>query len=447
MFETMIHSPINFVDRSMRETLFIMLLLMTKQDNKNSASLSHKIITKALIINYLSDLLCPDEIDKHSFCDLVTILFGILLHTQHNSTKAFHETIPGSRETSNLNKSLHAQKERIHNLHLSTILSCILWCRQCSDIRPGTPVYLSLDETFIEKSKKQKSLRQVYYCGNKKKYGFYLVAAHIQIGKYHFPGGYFVHYPKETTKQQLALELVSRLKGPLSSFTQVTVLSDSAYAEKMLMSYVIHECKWTWIGAVKRNRKADGKSVSQRFKYMSNEKYESVGMYKRRFLATSFKGFLSESSQSGLFVVTKTRKKSYTPVSWRYYYCSNPSLTVHEVLRQYEHRWRIENDFWTLKEHLSMDDFRYRDEETVETYLNLVFLTYIWICHSKNVAVKRKAKQDIFYGVCDMLVHLRTQIRSFLNEHGTKSLEVLFSEFIREHSRKRETKQIYETAA
>ncbi len=292
---------------------------------------TRKIITKTLVTNFLVDLLRPFDVDKWIFRDLVTLMFGIMIPTPHNSTRSFHNAIPGSTDTSNLNKRLHSHGALFQELSLAAIISTIVWCAGQKDVYSNTPVFISIDETFLEKSGKQKSIPYAYYCGHKKKHGFYLVVAHVQIGKYHTTGGFYIHDRRGKTKQELALDLLKMLHPHLSTFKRVTVLTDSAYPEKHLMTYVIRQCKWTWIGAIKSNRKADGKSAKNRFKFMCNRHYQTVSMYKRKFLAVGYRGSLSDPSHTGLFITTKTKKKSYTPVSWRYYYCSDPNLTVQEV--------------------------------------------------------------------------------------------------------------------
>ena len=395
-----------------------------------------KIIKKSLIINYLIELLTPDQVDKTAFRDLVSFMLGILLTTPHNSTLSFSKTVLGAGDASNLNKSLHAYADLYQQVHLFSIIQAIIWCTGFKEVRPGTPVYVSVDEVFLPKSKKQKSLPYVYYCAYKKQWGFYLVVAHVQIGKYHLSAGFRIYNPKnEKSKQTLALELVNFLAPHLKQFCKVTFLADSAYAEKNLMRYVIEGCCWTWISGIKQNRLSDGKSVRRRFKYLSNSHYQSVCMYKRKFVASSYVGHLKDFSEVGLFVVTKTKKRTSTPVSWRYYYCSDQSLSVQEVLRLYENRWRIENDFWTLKEHLAIDDFRYRDESAVQTYLSLVFLVYNWICHEKNASVRRMKQSEIGYGCGPTIVRLRSWIGAFFHMFGTDGLRILQEEFRTARSR------------
>ena len=407
---------------------------------KDKTPSSEKLIIKALIDNFFTEILNTFEMKKRAIRDLIVFIFGIILYTQHNSSHSFYNAVPGSPEPSNLNKSLHEFSDIYQSIYLHAVSSAIMWYLSLKDVYTGTPIYISIDDTFIEKSGKQKSLKNVKYCGHKKKHGFYIVAIHIQIGKYHLHGGFRIYQWGGRTKHKLALDLLKEIQPLLSGGNNVTVLADSWYAEKKLMKYVINKCGWTWISGIKCNRKLDGKSVTQRFKYICNEKYINVSMYKRDFLATGLIGQLNDFSESGLFLASKTKKKSYARTSWRYYYCSNSKLSVQEVLKRYENRWRIENDFWTLKENLAISDFRYRDEKVVETYLSLVFLVYTWICHLKNMASVRLKKASVSYGVCDMLVEMRRVIQSFLSEHGSGGLDVLLKEFMERQSQKEHPK-------
>lgn len=400
------------------------------QKNKNTLP-TPNIISKHVYDNFLFFFTWGIYLPcKTAYSHLLIFLFGILLPTQQNSTRTFSKLIPGSPDVSNLNKSLHQYGSLYQDMYHKSIHTALSWCLSRPEVYPGTPIMISIDETFIEKDKEQKSLPFVYYCGHKKRYGFYVVVIHIQIGKYHYHGGYRLYDPKRPeTKQTLALEMLRDLYSLFQGYTQVTVLTDSAYPEEKLMKYVIASCGWRWVGAIKRNRCMDKKSVQTRFRYISNQRYRFCTMYKRRYLSTSLQGHLSKFSEPGLFIVTKTKKMKSTPTSWRYYYCSDLSMTVQEVLSLYENRWRIENDFWTLKEPLSMSKFRYRKPEAVKTYLSLVFLTYNWLNHCKNQEMIRVKQKNVPYGVGDMLVKIRSTIQSYFVHGKAGSISNLVDEF------------------
>ena len=383
------------------------------------------------MINYLVQTFTEDiEPDQTTrFYHLIVMMFGTLYPTRSNSCREIGATIPGSPDGSNLNDSLRNHPEFYEVIFLSVLYSSIIWMVQKS--KPGTPIYLSLDDTFIPKSRKQKSLAFAYYCGHKKGHGFYVVAGHLQIGKYHLPLGFRIYYPKSgVSKQTLAIKILQEVAPMLTGFHKITVLTDSGYADQALMKYVNDELGWSWLSGIKCNRCLSGKAVEACFRYISNGEYIPLLLYKRHFLVTSLIGFLNGFKESGLFIASKT-KKSYKPVSWRYYYSSDTSLTVREALERYSNRWRIENDFWTLKEQLNMNEFVFHKEDVVKAYLHVVYTTYMWVCHTKNEQVCRKRSSTIPYGTGEIITELRNQLKEHFFQHGEQSIQVILEEFMK----------------
>ena len=73
-------------------------------------------------------------------------------------------------------------------------------------------IKISIDDTFISKSNKQKSLDLVYFNGKEKHNGIQIVFLHIQVGKYHCLYGFKIYDPNgNKTKIELTKELIDEL--------------------------------------------------------------------------------------------------------------------------------------------------------------------------------------------------------------------------------------------
>ena len=102
--------------------------------------------------------------------------------------------------------------------------------------------------------------------GHKKITGIQTVFVHVQIGKYHLLYDYRLYNPNiQVSKHDLAKEMIVELKALLKNFKNITVLTDSWYAEVSLMKYVTENCKWDWISAIKSNRTIDDEQVKSKF--------------------------------------------------------------------------------------------------------------------------------------------------------------------------------------
>ena len=148
-------------------------------------------------------------------------------------------------------------------------------------------------------------------------------------------------------------------------------------------------------------------------------------------MTTSNKGHLKNFENEGLFIITK---KKTTHVSRRYFYSSNSSITTQKALESYSHRWQIENDFWTLKEHLGIQDFRFQNLNTVEAYLSVVLLTFNFLCKIKNLESYRINSIKVKTGVCDVLAKFRFRLKEFIFENNEDSINILLNEFMRQRS-------------
>lgn len=398
-----------------------------------SSNSNVNIIKKALIHNFFSEIILA-VIDKTRLYHLFVLLLGIIYPTQHKSCREIGMTIPGSPDGSNLNDSLRNCPKYFKYILKSSVEQSLYWILKKA--KKLTQIFISIDDTLLSKSNKQKSLSYVFYCGHKKQSGIQIIFMHLQVGKYDIVFAYRIYDPNGMkSKHDLARELISELREYLKGFDNITLLADSWYAEEKLIKYVTVECGWNWISGIKSNRTIDGKQVKKSFWWISNTEYEKIKITKKTFMATSKSGYLSGFKDKGLFIVTKIKNKT-NHTSQRYFYCSDPNTTVQKALDEYSNRWKIENDFWTLKEHLGIADFRFQGTDTVSSYLNVVVLTYIWLYNIKNKESERIRSDNIKIGVCDVLARLRFNLKEHFIEYGEDSIKVLVDEFLSVYSQR-----------
>jgi hypothetical protein len=387
-----------------------------------------KIIKVYLIMNFFIKF-CENK-DKTRLYHLFTMMTGIIMPSRLKSCREISSIISGSPDNSNLNNSIRSHGIFFEDIFNQAKIYTLKW--MLSRAKTMTEIKISIDDTFLNKISKQKSLDLVYYNGKQRHHGIQIVFLHIQVGKYHCLYGFRVYDPNgDKTKIELAKELIDEISKHLMNYKNIYVLADSWYADGKLMKYVIHELNWVWIGAIKSNRKLNDKSVTTRFHFIENTLYRDIELNRRIYKVIGLKGKLNNFEDEGLFITTKKNHKN-RPLSWRFYYCSDPRMTVHDALSIYNQRWRIEQDFWTLKEHLGIQDFRFHTKSSFYSFLNIALLSYLWLHHIKNLKSERINAKKVKYGVCEELSEMRKIIKDFFDLNGEDSIGILLNEFMSE---------------
>lgn len=388
----------------------------------------YNIIIITLIMNFFINF--TEIKDKTRFYHLLVMVFGFITPTRLKSCREISNSILGSPDGSNLSDSLRLYPQFYKEILQTARDNNLKWILK--QAKPMTPIYLSVDDSFLTKSKKQKSFDMAYYNSYKGETGIQIVFMHIQVGKYHTVFGYKIYNPKnEISKLQLVMELVDEIKDYFKGFNNVTFLTDSWYAEEKLIKYVINDLKWSWISAIKSNRLLNGKSVQNRFHFVANKSYQDIELNKNKYKIFGQKGKLNNFEDEGLFIASKKKQKNGY-MSWRYYYSSNPKITVQQALYMYNHRWSIENDFWTLKEQLGIEDFRVQKESSLNSFLNIELLSYLWLYHIRNLEVKRIRGKELTNSVCKVLLKIRKATNIHFDFYGKDGIKILLEEFMKE---------------
>ncbi len=75
----------------------------------------------------------------------------------------------------------------------------------------------------------------------------------------------------------------------------------------------------------------------------------------------------------------------------RYFLCTDLTLSCQEILKHYQNRWRIETDYWQVKMHLGLGDYRLRSYEAIAKWYSVVYLVlaYLYWCKYEHERTTR----------------------------------------------------------
>jgi hypothetical protein len=190
-------------------------------------------------------------------------------------------------------------------------------------------------------------------------------------------GGRMLRY---RSKLDLAQEMPEQVKPLLPPGVAVYVLFDSWYTSAKLVRWVRAQ-GWHVIAGVKSNRKVSGRKLSD---------------WHRRFKG-DLSGRVSLRLASGVSRTSWTRpcwgrwrgvpgtvrvvisQKGLGHLAPRYFLCTDIELSSQEVLQRYQKRWGIATDYWQVKVHLGLGDYRLQSYEAMAKWYSVVYLVLAYL--------------------------------------------------------------------
>ena len=203
------------------------------------------------------------------------------------------------------------------------------------------------------------------------------------------------HKPKLSyvSKPKLAEQLLEQVRPYLPEGVTVYVLFDSWYTSAKLVRW-IRDRGWHVIAGVKSNRtvscketdssKARCQKVSNWHNDFKGRPYERVrvglanGMT-RTYCVRALSGRLRGVPGDVRLLISQKGPGTATP---RYFLCTDLTLSCQEILKHYQNRWRIETDYWQVKMHLGLGDYRLQSYEAIAKWYSVVYLVlaYLYWC-------------------------------------------------------------------
>lgn len=275
------------------------------------------------------------------------------------------------------------------------------------------PIFLSLDDSLANKDKGTRKLEPVDWYFDHKCKRTVKASNHVSLsiswGTYYFPllerlylrqatvrkrnrqrsGKHKLRY---VSKLELARQLLQQVSSLLPKDVPVYVLFDSWYTSAKLIHW-IRQQGWHVIAGIKSNRKVratvaarpvSNQTVSAWHRDFKGRPYERVRLglangTTRTYWVRSFQGHLRGVPGDVRILISQKGPGSKTP---RYFLCTDTTLSCQDILHKYQSRWRIETDYWQVKMHLGLGDYRLQSYEAVARWYSVVYLVlaYLYWC-------------------------------------------------------------------
>jgi len=230
------------------------------------------------------------------------------------------------------------------------------------------------------------------------KKGSVYILCRIQIGFIQFTVNWRLYLREKTVRQinkgraraervqyvgktDLALEMLAELQTLLPADFKVYVLFDSWYSSHEIIGY-IHQQGWHAIGGLKSNRTVNGKQVQQWFKQQRPKtqprrvRVTSADGKTKTYWVYSLVGRLSKLPFDVCVLVSLRHPGDKSPA---YFFCTDLSLALSQVLAGYGHRWPCEVDNWYLKVQLGLADYQMQTLDGILRWHAVVFLTLAYL--------------------------------------------------------------------
>jgi len=273
------------------------------------------------------------------------------------------------------------------------------------------PLFLALDDSLVPKDKGTRHLEAVDWFFDHKTHRTIRASNHLSLsiswGGFYFPLTERLYLREATvrrsnrkrpkhkrltyvSKPKLAQQMLEQVRPYLPEGVKVYVLFDSWYTSARLVRWIRNR-GWHVIAGVKSNRtvscrqgnppKARCQKVSNWHNDFKGKPYERVRLglangKTRTYYVRSLLGRLRGVPGEVRVLISQKGPGKATP---RYFLCTDVTLSCQEVLKLYQNRWRIETDYWQVKMHLGLGDYRIRSYEAISRWYSVVYLVLAYL--------------------------------------------------------------------
>lgn len=262
------------------------------------------------------------------------------------------------------------------------------------------PLFLILDDSLANKDKKGRTLEPVDWFFDHKIHKTVRASNHVSLsiswGDFYFPLLEHLYLRQATvrkrnrkrtdnklryvSKLELARHMLEQIKPLLPDSLSIYVLFDSWYTSAKLLRWIRNQ-GWHVIAGIKSNRKVSGTKVSDWHRDFKGRPYDQVRLglangQQRTYWVRALEGRLRGVPGDVRILISQKGPGSKTP---RYFLCTDTTLSNQDILRKYQSRWRIETDYWHVKMHLGLGDYRLQSYEAIAKWYTVVYLVLAYL--------------------------------------------------------------------
>lgn len=221
--------------------------------------------------------------------------------------------------------------------------------------------------------------------------GLCAVTAIIRTSTQQFAWAVKGYYSKKScpdnfkSKVQLASEIIDETRKHISK--PLTILMDAWYTCAPILGKII-EAKWTFVAAIKQNRKifVFGRETRVRHLAKGRRQYKLIRHSKKRFKIAKQIVYLPKVGEVHLFICKYGAKTNY-------FISNNLELSERKMVKLYSQRFMIEIFHKDIKQHLGFREIFVRSRHSVQKHWTLLAIAYNIIVLSdsgKHKSFRRK---------------------------------------------------------
>ena len=272
------------------------------------------------------------------------------------------------------------------------------------------PIFLNLDDSLANKDKGTRKLEAVDWFFDHKCHRTVKASNHVSLsiawGTYYFPlferlylrqatvrkrnrqraGKHKLRY---VSKLELARQMLAQVLSLLPKGVPVYVLFDSWYTSAKLIRWIRRQ-GWHVIAGLKSNRKLRAalaaspplsQPVSAWHRDLKGRRYDQVRLRlangkTRTYWVRALDGRLRGVPGDVRILISQKGPGAKAP---RYFLCTDTTLSCQDILQKYQGRWRIETDYWHVKLHLGLGDYRLQSYEAIAKWYSVVYLVLVYL--------------------------------------------------------------------
>ena len=249
----------------------------------------------------------------------------------------------------------------------------------------GAPIYLSIDDTVIEKKKpSSRATRPMEGTGwhyshleGKQVFGYQVFGANISTGDFSLCYCLRRCCPENGSKIDMAVQLLDTLP---ETDARVILQMDSWYTCKALWDKAL-EKNITLIGAMKTNRilYPDGHRCSAQdyAAMLPNGQYHLVTVGGHEYWIHRYEGALNGIDKA-VVLLSYPKDAFGCKKALRVFICSDLALSDGEILSHYTHRWKIEVMFKQHKMYMGLKSFMVRSAKAIDRLFIILPLAHFF---------------------------------------------------------------------
>ncbi len=317
------------------------------------------------------------------FENLVIFILGFLQDSKHKKVTDIARLCDNLKDHSVLSRFLSSSRFLTYEIKKRMRKQFL----QLADL--SKPIFLYVGDTLAEKAGKKVRANWNYWISKSTfLWSNCFISALIKCGELEFPFEFKKYYQKHgkkdkayRPKHKLAYDIIKKAVAWLGF--SIYVLFDSWYASADVLNKMDKE-KIKFITRMKSNRKVllgyCEMSMQQYGESIKLEDFIKVRIKEKIYFYFSKMLMINKLNREMKIVIVKDNRY----IKDMLFLITNTDLSEVEIIKNYDHRWEIEQFFDDIKDKLGFDEYQEIKQVAVSRHITLLFFAYFLISVVRN---------------------------------------------------------------